>query len=210
MKKDPLGINGIINQINGTIKVVENDDLADSLGVDPVDLRMDTINELMTLKLSNLKGVYARCEEALNRIGSLDFSTPIETDDSQHVGNYIAHSLNMLMEELSSKVFPFQFEIIDRISDFVVVTDQKGHIIRANKRFLVTTGLEEEELVNKPIAEVFDTQILSIDLTKGFSIQEVDINILGKEKVLPVKLSISEVKGLKNLIIGYTFIAQLK
>jgi len=208
MKKDPSGINTIINQMDGIKKAMENDHLANTHGLDPSEFQLQSINELIALKLTGVRDVYIRVEEAISRIASLDFSMQIEVDDQKHAGNYIAHSLNMLMEELSSAVFPFQHEVIDSISDLVVVTNQKGLILKANNAFSIATGYSNTELSNKPIYEFMSPSTLNFDLSSGFTLKDIEIGIHGKKRIVPVRLTVSEIKAHKNITQGFTFIAQ--
>ena len=210
MEKDSLGISSIIDQLEGASKVMQNDEIAVSKGMCPVDLRMAAMNEIVALKLTYVRDVFVNCEKAINRIGSLDFSIPIETDETNHVGNYLAHSLNILMEELSLRVFPFQMEIIDSVSDVVLVTNLKGNIIRINKSFRDITGYTEEELINKPIADILEPKNLNLNLANGLNLKNLNINFQGKNKdIIPVILTVTEIKGYRNSTKGFTFIAQL-
>src|SRR5688572_4451269 len=101
MKYEPNGLQGIINKLNGLSKVIQNDSIAQSYGVEPEELTLEAIRQYIAIKITDANDVYVRCEDALNRMSHLDFSRPIETDDSETAGNYIANSLNILMEELS-------------------------------------------------------------------------------------------------------------
>src|SRR4051812_26446546 len=123
---DPKGIQGLRQKLEAMNKVLKDPSIADSFGMDQKDLIYETVQQLTSLQLTKIKDVVVRYEEALIRMGSLDFTIPVEVDDSAHMGNYFANSLNMLMEELQSRVFPFQMEILDSISDLVIVTNQKG------------------------------------------------------------------------------------
>jgi PAS domain S-box-containing protein len=211
MKNDPLGIRGIINKMEGMAKVFKDRSLADEQGIDPTDLTLDAINEYISLKLTDKKDVYLKCEEALNRIGSLDFSTQIEVDESDTVGNYVAHSINMLMSELEEKVFPFQMEIIDSISDLVIVSDFRGIIIKVNKSFMTLCGLTEKELKNKQVLDLFYPSAFELNLlTVGFALKDLDVNIKSEQNSIPVTLSVSEIKGFRNTTRGFIFIAQTK
>jgi PAS domain S-box-containing protein len=206
---DPNGLQGLRDKLKGMADMLKDPAIAKSFGVDYNDLAIETLQQLANLHLTNVRDVAVKCEEALNRIGSLDFTIPIEVDDSAHVGNYFAHSLNVLMEELESRVFPFQMEVLDSISDMVIVTNQRGLIKRSNKSFFDLCGYSIEELQDKHISGILYPTLFAINLKSGFTLKNADVKFLDKKnELIPVSLTINEVKGFRNLTQGFIFIAK--
>jgi PAS domain S-box-containing protein len=206
---DPKGLQGLKDKLKGMADMLKDPAIAKSFGADYNDLALETLQQLANLHLTNVRDVVVRCEEALNRIGSLDFTIPVEVDDSAHVGNYFAHSLNVLMEELESRVFPFQMEILDSITDMVIVTNQKGLIRKFNKSFSDLCGYSIEELLDKHISEILYPTLFEINLMSGFTLKDAEVKFLDKKnELVPVSLTINEVKGFRNLTQGFIFIAR--
>lgn len=211
MEEKIEGVSNLIEELKGHADLLNNKTtLQNAIAEYDWDLVQESLRNLYSYQLFDSIEKFKRCQEAAFRIGSLDFSTQVPCDDSNHSANYFAKTLNIIMEELSSRIFPCQEEIINSISDIVIVTDKNWNIIAINKRLETLCGYALTGLKNKHVSQIFEPKTFQLQIENGFSIKDFKVEILNKDKnnCIPVLLSVNEVKGFKNLTHNYTFIAK--
>ncbi|HEX8545702.1 MAG TPA: PAS domain S-box protein [Cytophagaceae bacterium] len=210
MNNEIEGVSSLISELKDHVQFLNNKEiLGKAIANRDWDMAQECLRKIYSYQLFDSVEKFAKCEEGAYRIASLDFSKHVPWDDSNHCANYFAKTLNLIMEELSIKVFPCQAEIIDLISDIVIVTDMNWNIIAINKKFQTHCGYSLSEVEDKHISQIFALNTLELNIKNGFTIKDLSVQFKGKDGIIPVLLNVNEVKGFKNLTHNFTFIGKL-
>ncbi|WP_438004839.1 PAS domain S-box protein [Sorangium sp. So ce321] len=93
----------------------------------------------------------------LNSIVSFDFSKRAEVSEEGDAWDALALGLNMVAEELASRVVSKEYvdNILQSMSDLLVVVDKAGTIASVNAAACRLSGYAAEELVGAPASSIF-------------------------------------------------------
>jgi PAS domain S-box-containing protein len=104
-------------------------------------------------------------------------------------------------------------EIISRISDMIILTDEKGLILQINKRVIDILGFDSSELLGKPVYTLFcgnpedsrETPVMGEDARTTM----METSYLTRDGLaIPVKISFSVIRSNKKLVLGIVLVAQ--
>ncbi|MDP4093585.1 MAG: ATP-binding protein [Bacillota bacterium] len=102
-------------------------------------------------------------------------------------------------------------EIISKIMDMLVLTDQYGMIIKVNKNLEEMLGYEEKELLAKSFGELVEEPLVEVveKVARGSdTIKSMELNYRTKnEDLLPVKASMSSIIDKNGFVLGMVIVA---
>jgi len=102
--------------------------------------------------------------------------------------------------------------IVESISNILLITDENGNIHRANDFATEKLGYTTQEICEKHISEILsmdNTDDFLVKLIKKQNIQNLEIEFIKKDtEKLPVILSVSLIKSHEKNIDGFIFVAQ--
>ena len=157
------------------------------------DLYYDTIKCISNLKLLELRDNFNEINKFLIQMGKLNFSRRLPLSDNDSITNYIATALNFLCEELEEKYNPKHYQILDLLTEFVIITDLQGYIKFCNSAFLTQLQIPKNALKGCKIFDLILNKNLPIDLyPNGFQCQNVDIAFCFNDLIVNTKINLKE------------------
>lgn len=138
---------------------------------------------------------------AAQHIGSGNLQERIEIKRKDEVGN-LADEFNRMAENLSKTTVSKDFmdDIIESMAESLVVTDSKGLIQRVNSSTINMLGYNEEELIGKPLPNLFsENEDMKRRLNSKAEIDHGEANYLKKGgELIPVSLSLGSIHNSKG------------
>jgi rsbT co-antagonist protein RsbR len=138
-------------------------DTAPPDGSDELDLAIGTLRELSTLIEQN-KAAQTESETRLNTLMDMivsllgfDYTRRVPVTDDDTIFDGMAVGLNMLAEELATSTVSKAYanDIIESMSDLLIVMGPDGVIKTANQAACTLSGYSREELVGQPMSLLF-------------------------------------------------------
>ncbi|WP_437606618.1 PAS domain S-box protein [Sorangium sp. So ce834] len=134
----------------------------------------------------------------LNSIVSFDFSRRAEVSDQGDAWDALALGLNMVAEELASRVVSKEYvdNILQSMSDLLVVVDKEGSITSVNAAACRLSAYSAEELVGAPASRIFPGAFPCV-MGDGESSILLEETAFQKKTgdIVPISLSTSVISG---------------
>jgi rsbT co-antagonist protein RsbR len=157
--------------------------------------------------------VERRLNELLGMIVALvsfDYDKRASVSDQNDVYDHFASGLNMLAEELSSSTVSKDYvnNIIESMSDLLVVTDGDAHIKTVNQAACDLLSHSRGELIARPIEMLF-TDLSALDLLKTGGIRDQERDCIAKGgRIVRVSFSASVLRDKRGEALGLVCVAR--
>ena len=156
-----------------------------------IDYKTRKISQYQITAEARLKELLA----VLDALSRLDYSKRAEIGSKSDVFNKLASRMNVLGKELEASTVSANFldNIVQSMSECLVVTDPGGRITMVNRSTLETLGYSEGELLGKPIGILVEKKLQASSLLTDSQRRRVDY-VAKDGNLIPLLLSCTIMK----------------
>jgi len=144
-------------------------------------------------------------------VASLDYTKKAPVTDQADIVDGVATALNLMMDELHAST-TLATNVIDAMTDALVVTDQRGVIESINRAALELFGYTERELVGQPAVGIFSGLPEGLDaehLARALrSSSDAAMCLTSDGRLVPISLTLSPMRSATGEIRGLVWVAR--
>jgi rsbT co-antagonist protein RsbR len=182
---------------------------------DPLDQALESLRSLTSAPPASRPPAVPerRLNDLLGMIVALvsfDYDKRTPLSEQNDIYDHFAAGLNMLAEELSSSTVSKDYvnNIIESMSDLLLVTDEEAHIKTVNQAACDLLGHTRGELIARPIEMLF-TGIEALDLLKTGGVRDQERDCVAKGgRIVRVSFSASVLRDRRGAAQGLVCVAR--
>lgn len=144
-------------------------------------------------------------------LGAGNLDVRVELSNNDEIGE-LADSFNTMASNLRKRTLARDYldNIIESIHETLIVADEKGNIVGCNKAAEKLLGYKKNDLINKPLFQLFDSDHADIQKKTPQAVQNKTIEttiVANRDKKIPVLLSESNLMNSKEVFVGKVVVA---